>query len=278
MKLVRLFRSHPGPASDPSDFSPGRDSRPDIAGREAFMKAHVFLHTHIPKTAGSSLSSGLSGIVGGASTMELRYRRAIPIEDMCQADRDRLHLVSGHFSYGVHEHFSRSPLYVAAVRDPAERAVSNWRFLRGAPDHGGHDKAMELDFPAFWDWQCREDTRSALNAQSRILCGGTSASEDLLARRIENDYFLLVPQKHMTRTLQRLRGAFGVGWARTPPHNVSKGHDVTLDPALRAEILAANATDAALVRRVEDEFEERLRQACDVIASHCLLPLKDASD
>lgn len=278
MRLKRLFKSSQSSAPQPSEVSTGRDARPDIAGRDAFLKAHVFLHTHIPKTAGSSLSSGLSGIVGGTYSMELRYRRAIALEEMSQADRNLLHFVSGHFQHGVHRHFDRTPLYVAALRDPAERAVSGWRFLREHTDHGGHARAMKMEFPAYWEWSRSESGGEGLNGQARVLCGDAAPSEALLRKRADTDYFLLIPQHHMTRTLQRLRGAFGVAWTRTPPINVSKAHEITLDPGLRAEILSANALDTALVQRIEAEFEERLQKACDVIASHCLLPLKDASD
>jgi hypothetical protein len=101
------------------------DLAPDLTARRRFLDGHVLIHTHVPKTAGATLAAGLSAIVGGVRTMDLRLRRSIPLERLSDAELAELSLVTGHFPYGLHARFPRTPLYFAAVREPADRAVSS---------------------------------------------------------------------------------------------------------------------------------------------------------
>lgn len=249
------------------------DLRPDLAGRRRFLDDHILIHTHVPKTAGATLAAGLSAIVGGVRTMDLRLRRSIPLDQLTDADLAELSLVTGHFPYGLHDRFAlgRTPLYFAALREPADRAVSSYRFLASHADHPGHEEAAACDFET---WESRHRERQG-NEQSRMLLGARPGALPAPAEAIAHvdaAYFLVIPQPEMTRALQALRAAFGVAWARVARTNVSHGHDVELDQVTREAIRGANATDAALYRHVVETFDERLARACDRIAAQCLVP------
>ena len=243
------------------------------------MADHVLLHTHIPKTGGSTLSQGLSAIVGAVHAMDLRLNRHIPLAGMSRADLDGLHLLSGHFSYGDHPDFGRTPLYIAAVREPVARAVSDYRFLSTHKDHGQHHLVTGRDFEEAWNNQAAVLGPAFHDLQSHYLAGahrGRGVDPDGLWQRVEEDYFLVIPQTELTRAIQSLRSAFGVPWARVADHNRSRGHETEVTPAMKRRVLDANPLDTRLFERVSADFDRRLDRACDYIASRCLLPLKDA--
>jgi hypothetical protein len=253
---------------------------PDLGARRRFLDEHVLLQTHVPKTAGATLAAGLSAIVGGVRTMDLRLRRSIPLDQLTDADLAELSFVTGHFPYGLHarfQHLGRAPLYFAAVREPADRAVSSYRFLASHADHPGHDEAAACDFGT---WEQRRRDRLP-NEQSRMLLGvqpGTMLDPAEVIAHVDGAYFLVIPQPEMTRAIQALRAAFGVAWTRVARTNVSHGHDVELDHVTRDAIGRENAADAALYAHVVETFDARLARACDLIASRCLRQPDGASD
>jgi hypothetical protein len=247
---------------------------PDLTRRRRFLDDHVLIHTHVPKTAGATLAAGLAAIVGGVRTMDLRLRRSIPLDRLTDDDLAQLSLVTGHFPYGLHSRFARTPLYFAALREPADRAVSSYRFLASHADQPGHEEAAACDFET---WESRRRERLG-NEQSRILLGaraGVAPSPAEAIAHVDRAYLLVIPQPEMTRAIQELRAAFGVAWARVARTNVSQGHEVQLDAAAREAIRGANATDAALYAHVVETFDARLSRACELIGSHCLRPPAD---
>ncbi len=270
-----LARRTASPVPESGHVSPGRASTPDLASRRAFLARHVLIHTHVPKTAGATLASGLAAIVGGVNTMDLRLKRSIPLDRLSEEDLGGLSLVSGHFPYGLHARFpDRTPLYVAAVREPADRSVSDYRFLATHADYPGHEEAASQDFET---WESLHRERRP-NEQSRMLLGerpGSSVEADEAITHADEAYFLIIPQPEMTRAVRSLRAAFGVAWAPVASTNVSVGHEVVLDSPTREAIRHANDVDTALYEHVLATFDTRLAGACDYIAEHCLEALPD---
>ena len=234
-----------------------------------------------PKTAGSTISAGLSAIVGGTHTLDMRLKRSVPIASLTEEDKADIHLISGHFEFGMHEVFQRKPLYIAAVREPVERAVSGYRFLVGNTGHEDHRFVEDRDFEEAWHAQEAHYGASRHNHQSKMLMGGDPnipvRAEDLW-QRVEDAYFLVIPSSRVNHALQHLRAAFGVAWSRIIPQNISRSDQVDPSDDMRRKILEINALDAELYQRAERDFDASLKRACDYVASHCLLPLKDSPD
>ena len=266
---------------EPSQVAEGRSERPDLAGRRKFLREHILIHTHIPKTGGSTIAAGLSAIVGGTHALDVRLKRSVPFGDMDQADLDDIHLISGHFDFGLHEEFNRQPLYIAGVREPVARAVSGYRYLTDREGQVDHKHVAGRNFDEAWHALDAHYGVKRHNGQAKMLMGGDPAEAvepDDLWRQIDGTYFLLIPQPRINHALQHLRAAFGVAWTRIVPHNISRAPKVEVSDAMRRKILDVNLLDAELFDRAERDFDASLKRACDYIASHCLLPLKDGPD
>jgi hypothetical protein len=109
--------------------------------------APLLIHLHVPKTAGTTLSRMLrlkllrwppanwfdhATVMGyyNVPWLDRRYEimRALPEH----RQRRVRFFGSHHFGYGVHEHLPamRSPVYFTFLRDPVERVISTYSFLK----------------------------------------------------------------------------------------------------------------------------------------------------
>ena len=251
----------------------GGDAQPDLLARQRFLREHIFVHTHIPKTAGSSLSHALMAMVGGAHSLDERLRPKRKIGSLSADERAALAYVGGHIKYGTHERFAQTPLYVAAVRDPVERAVSYYRYVCDTPGHPNHAHFASCNLEEAWDQMDGRAAATRAEEQSRILCGldwDAPLDPKLLWQRVESDYFLLIPHDQVSDTVVRLRRAFGMPVAPTLTVNASRSARPEVSPVFAEKVRAANPLDSELVARVRGSYADRIEQSCDYIASYCL--------
>ncbi len=55
-----------------------------------------------------------------------------------QEERDKFDVLQGHVHFGIHEVLTRPALYMTMLRDPVERAVSLYYFVKSQPGHYLH--------------------------------------------------------------------------------------------------------------------------------------------
>lgn len=118
-------------------------------------------------------------------------------------ERGRYDLVSGHFSYGIHEAFAGPCRYLTFVRRPVDRVVSLYHHARTHSDHVMHpvihDEGLSLA-------ELVKSGRNALeydDAQVRALAG--YHLEDEFRRAVEDD-----PESVLARAVRHLESHFDV--------------------------------------------------------------------
>src|SRR5919106_4488854 len=121
---------------------------------------------HIPKTAGSTISHYLESHfrpdeVCPAGTWAAFL--ALPPEHL-----GRYRFFRGHFDASLLDLLPRRPAVVTMLRDPVERAVSEWMFMRRDQSHPLHDWFMR-EGPDFGKWI----EKSMANRQARSLATGS---------------------------------------------------------------------------------------------------------
>lgn len=144
----------------------------------------TLLFLHLPKSGGTTLrhvlerqfppEKSLSAYPTPESHAATRAGRLVlppALAELTPEQRSRFDLVSGHFSYGIHEAFARSCRYLTFVRRPVDRVVSLYYHARAHADHVMHplihDEGLSLA-------ELLETGRNALeydDAQVRALAG-----------------------------------------------------------------------------------------------------------
>lgn len=134
------------------------------------MAEKLLIFMHIPKTGGTTLNSIFRNcyekneIFDHVEKEEMRER----FNHLSIPDRKAIKAVSGHHFYGVHEIFSKPFSYFTMLREPVNRVVSLYYFLKEYPGYYQDNmKNMSLEEYIEWDAQTK-------NGQSLQICGSQS--------------------------------------------------------------------------------------------------------
>jgi len=243
----------------------------------ALNEGDLFIHLHIPKTAGTTMRSIIRSHFDTEHSEEIypHWGKADfhrQIRRLSGERKKRLRCLQGHFVYGVHKHFDKKPVYVAMVRDPVERAISLYHFILLNPQHHMHRELKEggLTLENYHEWRSTR-MAAAYNAQTRYLAGVVDrepTERDLAeAKRNVERYFALVGlTEQFDETVFLMNSAFG--WntrvygrlnitAKRPKRN-------ELSEETLKNIQNANWMDMELYSFVKDLFEKRLQSLSPV--------------
>lgn len=152
----------------------------------------TLIFVHIPKTAGSTLSSILERQYDPSKTWKFypTYSSAREsfnyFQKLPESERIKFKLVSGHIYYGLHDLLPQPSTYITMLRDPIDRLVSSYYFIRRHSTHPFHQDAKSMSLIDFFS--CVERTRGFNNCQVRFLAGydGDSVNEEVLSLAKQN--------------------------------------------------------------------------------------------
>jgi len=159
---------------------------PNLVDTEKVSRAKPVLFLHIPKTGGSSFLTALGNIFG-----ERRVRRLRCAEEMARAQIDRIvsdeiqdiDCLVGHFPIHVFAKHLDTFRPFTILRDPVDRVMSLFRFLKRAPQ--SETERLELregfGFDDFIESRVPEIYAQTRNLMCRMLCGDEEMSDPLTA-------------------------------------------------------------------------------------------------
>lgn len=114
--------------------------------------AETLIYLHLPKTAGQTLKSILYRYYSPSERFFFEGHQTVPaFAALSESERVRLRLVSGHMLYGVHTFLSQSYEYMAVLRNPLERVISYYYYVKRTPEHQHYKEVMtrELSLEEF---------------------------------------------------------------------------------------------------------------------------------
>ena len=98
---------------------------------------------HVPRTGGTTVEKVLDRKYRAhVLHLETLWSPLASVGNLPFHERAAARVVAGHVHYGVHEYIPRECDYVTVLRDPIERVVSMYRFIRGNPKHWLHDELL----------------------------------------------------------------------------------------------------------------------------------------
>jgi hypothetical protein len=223
-----------------------------------FFREHLVVHTHIEKTAGSSLTRGFIDAFGEDRVWDIRGKKHPKPEFISEEERARIFVLTGHFLYAAHDRFFvRTPLYVACVRPPLERFRSHYDFVRARPGHPTHARIAGKSLRDVIEDLKRP--RAMLNVMTRALTGQAHISEENLLKHVEEAYLIVTPSHRVNDTIRALIPLLGGDPVQAQQHRKR-----TVDPSsedigdLKQWFDDANYLDMQLVRFVEANYDRWL--------------------
>jgi Sulfotransferase family len=208
---------------------------PSLCNRRAVdvTNSRVLIFVHIPKTAGTTFRRVLERQYSADEVLPL-YESELGKElaSIPPAQMNRLRVVLGHFYFGAHAFIPRPSTYVTFLRDPVDRVLSHYYFVRQSPEHEFHEFARQLNLSEFLAYCSRSTHGRSDDDQTRQLageCGKPSSQVEpaemlLAAKRHLSEYFAAVGiTEEFDRSLILMKRI--LGWKRTlyTRQNVTRG-------------------------------------------------------
>jgi hypothetical protein len=224
----------------------------------------MLIFLHLPKTAGSTLAEILErqytprGIVRLYESSADEVVASLPPSGFAHANA-----IMGHFRYGVHRYVPGPTTYLTVLREPIDRVISHYYYVRNDPTHYLWELAQHVDLREF---VVACGTQEPNNDQVRLLAGSKSDSVSLAhgrelliaAEQHLRDHFPVVGlTEDFDRSILLMKRALGWRLPFYARRNVGKARP-------RKAVVSAEALD---VIRTYNQFDlELYNYACDLLA------------
>ena len=137
------------------------------------MRKRTLVFVHIPKTAGQTLLQVLRRQYEPDATYATKGPGPNVMDELAalpEAFRAQLRLVYGHMPFGAHRLLPGETTYLAFLRDPVERAVSHFEYVRRTREHRLHREVVERDM-TLHEYVESSITDELDNGQTALLAG-----------------------------------------------------------------------------------------------------------
>ena len=153
-----------------------------VEGHSLLPRPSCVVFLHIPKTAGTTLYAILDRQYAAKKILTIRDP-SVPITPFAErAKRGELLLVRGHVPFGVHRQLGIRSRYITILRQPVERVMSIYGYIKRDKSHPLHSTLRDegMTVSDFMNSEIAE--QDAINGQTRQLAGteGIDSHENML--------------------------------------------------------------------------------------------------
>jgi len=99
------------------------------------MNPNTIIFLHIPKTGGRSLQAILLRKYPSDEAIINAHDRLNEIAQWSDERKRKIRYLQGHLTYGVHKLLPQKCSYITTLRDPIERVISHYYFMKRATNH-----------------------------------------------------------------------------------------------------------------------------------------------
>jgi hypothetical protein len=243
----------------------------------------ALLFLHIPKAGGTTLHSVIERQFDPAVTFSINgMTPAQSIKEFIalgEAERAKVRLVKGHMPFGLHRHLSVPCDYITMLRDPVDRVVSHYYFVRRSPGVSLFVEVTSKNM-SLADFVRLRAAMRATNDQTRLISGveevnakvlkGVEANEEAgsadileIAKRNLQDHFLVVGlSERFDESLLLLKKLLGWRNIYYVKQNVTRGRPAKQQVSKETVSLIEehNELDVSLYEYARQRFEEAVRE------------------
>lgn len=180
----------------------------------------IFLH--IPKAAGTTLRDIIHRQYAADEIYELDSQEFVQAqEDFKQLDpakKAEITILMGHMYFGLHEFIDFPATYITMLRNPIERVISYYHFVKKLTSHEDYEliKTKNISLQQY----CQMGRQNMCNGQTRFLSGaGASAIGDrpmlaMAKQNLQQNFAVVGIQERFDESLLLLQKK--LGWHRAP--------------------------------------------------------------
>ncbi len=234
-------------------------------------KTLIFIH--IPRTGGVTLDTILERNYNLARMFSLYNEEQVKeFKQLSEEKKQKIEFLNGHFmSCGIHEQLPNPCTYITVLREPVDRVVSHYYFIKRSPHVYLHDRLTSENM-SLKDFVSSEMTIESNNGQTRLIAGWKTAPgigigkcpPEMLALAKENidRHFAVVGfTEEFDKTLILLKQALGLRETFYAKRNQTKNRKAVDEiPQETLELIEKyNELDLELYNYAKAKFEEKIQ-------------------
>ena len=180
------------------------------------MTAKTIIFLHIPKTGGRSLQHILLRKYSGDEVVVDAHNKLDEIADWPEERKRNIRYLQGHFFYGAHRILSQECRYVTILREPVDRVISHYYFIRRNSSHPLNRVVLEQGI-GLEDYVTSGVCDEVSNDQARLIAGvkrdASIDTNDMLRMAKENidkDFMVVGIVEKFDETLMLLKRELGL--------------------------------------------------------------------
>ncbi|MFC3886618.1 sulfotransferase family 2 domain-containing protein [Bacillus songklensis] len=112
-------------------------------------RQQLLIHLHMPKTGGTTLKKIIKKNYGKRKSVDVYVDREKLSYVLTNLSKRNIDCIQGHMPFGVHQFFNQPGSYVTMLRDPVDRVLSDYYFIRSLPSHNLHSKVIKMSLEEY---------------------------------------------------------------------------------------------------------------------------------
>ncbi len=245
-----------------------RNSLPVASGSSKSTDPIVFIH--IPKTGGMTMHAMIRDLYKPCELHKINpaVESIEKYQSLSRGRKDELKVIYGHMDYWIHELLPPNSRYVTLMRNPVERVVSHYRYVRRTASNPLRELAMQSSLE---DWVAQCGLHEMDNGQTRRLSGSTDfvkfgeCPAEMLEQakhNVQRNFALVGLTERFDETYGLMSKLFDWPIKHYPPRNVARQKSGIKEIPVRTIRLIEklNALDMELYAHATRLFADRLGQ------------------
>ena len=246
-----------------SDNQHSQNRHPYTDRRQSHMNEvllWMIIFLHIPKTGGSTLRDILHRQYGGPHI--LRYSPNTPAQAL---HKPGIQCVYGHCRYGVHVHTRKKTTYIAFLRDPLDRILSMYYFIRSRPQNNMYPKVIKMSLKEFVTCPEPRIQLPLHNHQTRMISGKKHPELKMAIDNIKKDFAVVGITEMYPESIFMMKKALGWGDVSYRKENVNhrRREKTNIPDRIKQIIRENNQLDYELYAYAEKRLHNQLQNLND---------------
>jgi len=230
------------------------------------MNTNTVIFLHIPKTGGRSLQNILLRRYSSDQVVINAHGHLDEMSEWPEERKRAIKYLQGHFIYGAHEYLPQECSYITMLREPVDRVISHYYFIKRSPDHPLNkmvlDQGMSLE-SYVTSGVCDEVS----NDQARLVAGVSKESainvSDMLKiakQNIDDKFIVAGLVERFDETLMLLKKRLGLRniFYGIRNQTVGRPHKEQIPEHILALINERNSADIELYAYANDKLAEMI--------------------